>query len=461
MTLKYILASGLLCLLASTALHAQKKVYSLVDLWQKALAHYPSVTAKKNLVEQKEFQRELIKKERLPAINLQAQQSYGAFQGIGGSFFPLPGIYNMTAGKPIDGQPAAASSLYASTMLQWDLIQFGRLRKKLDEANADVALSNAALQSEEIRLREISTRYYFNYLQANALLSIARDDSARLEHLYQLSKAQTAAGLRPGADTMLLKSTFLQAGGAINEQQGLFQTAQLQLAALIGEPPFDLAVDTAFYRNPLHHTIASLPDSLPGHPYLDFLKAKVERAKASLQMIQKDIYPSIGLLAGAGTRGSGLSATGTVDKSLLAPWQTNAGSYLVGIGLTWNLSKLYKNKVQQKIVQSEMEAAHADYEEALLQLTTSYQSALARWTQQVQKLKDARAAYHASIEAYELYLSRYEHGLVSMIELLQLQKTLQEAERYYIQTIAGYWHERINQSVSTGDFTSLLREINP
>lgn len=461
MTIKYLLTSGMLCLLGYTSAYAQNKVYSLEQLWQKTLHNYPSLSAKRKLVDQKEFQKELIAKDRLPGIHMQAQQSYGSFQGIGGAFFPLSGIYNTSTYKTAEGQPNATSNLSVSTVLQWDLIQFGRLRERIKEADAEIALSNAALRGEAMQLQETSTRYYFNVLQAKALHASAKADSARLDHLYQLSRAQAEAGLRPGADTMLVRSTFLQAGGEINEQIGLLETARVQLAALIGEEERNFSIDTTLYSNTLRNTVSASPDSLLVHPYIDYLKAKVDMSKASLKVVQKDVYPTIGLLAGAGVRGSGLTTTGTVDNSLLAPWQTNAGSYLVGIGLTWNLSKLYKNKVQQKIAQTEIDAANADHEEMILQLTTSYKAALARWNQQVQKLKDAHSAYNASKEAYDLYLSRYENGLVSMIELLQLQKTLQEAERYYIQTIAGYWNERINQSVSTGDFTSLLREMNP
>jgi len=461
MTLRYLLTSGMLCLLGYASAYAQNKVYSLEQLWQKTIINYPSLSAKRKLVEQKQLQKELITRDRLPGINMQAQQSYGSFQGIGGAFFPLSGIYNTSAYKTGAGQPRAASNLSVSTVLQWDLIQFGKLRERINEADADIALGNATLAGEVLQLQETGTRYYFNVLQAKALHAMARADSARLEHLYQLSRAQAEAGLRPGADTMLVSSTFLQAGGEINEQQGLLETARIQLAVLIGEEEHNFSIDTTLYHNTLRNTVAASPDSLLVNPYIDFLKAKVDRSKAALRVIQKDVFPTIGLLAGAGVRGSGLTTTGTVDNSLLAPWQSNAGSYLVGIGLTWNLSRLYKNKVQQKIAQTEIDAANADHEEMILQLITSYKTALARWNQQVQKLKDAHSAYNASKEAYDLYLSRYENGLVSMIELLQLQKTLQDAERYYVRAIAGYWNERINQSVSTGDFTSLLREMNP
>ena len=74
---------------------------------------------------------------------------------------------------------------------------------------------------------------------------------------------------------------------------------------------------------------------------------------------------------------------------------------------------------------------------------------------------DAQTALNASQQAYDLYVTRYESGLINLIELLQLQKTLQDAENNYVTATAAYWNELINQSESTGSLSLLLSQINP
>ncbi|WP_423275085.1 TolC family protein, partial [Escherichia coli] len=99
-------------LLHHTVVFAQKRTYTLQKVWQKTLQQYPSLTSKKQLIEEQELKKELIKQQFLPEINIQAQQSYGSVQNVPGSFFPLPGIYTISgSNKPIL-EKTAGSNLY-------------------------------------------------------------------------------------------------------------------------------------------------------------------------------------------------------------------------------------------------------------------------------------------------------------------------------------------------------------
>jgi outer membrane protein TolC len=447
-------------LLISPFIYSQKKIYSLEQVWQKTLHQYPSIFSKKYDIELQELNKDLIKKERLPEVNFQGQQSYGSYQGVSGASFPLSGIYNTSGSKALNGQPQSISNLYGSAVLQWNFLQFGRIKSKLNVADAVIKLSNADLSKEQLRLQSAAAQQYFNALQSAAFLTTSKADVKRLQDLFELSKAQADAGLRPGADTLLIKSNYFQIKGQVNDQQALFETAMLQLAALIDEDAKSFTIDTSIY-NPNKVTDALPPaDSINEHPYLQFLNANILYSNAKLEAVKHQPYPSVGLLAGAGIRGSGINSSGMVNKNFLEPWKNNTGSYLVGIGVTWNLSSLYENKVKQKIAEKEIQSAKSDYDEANLQLKTSYAAAVSRWKQQREKVTDARTALHASQQAYDLYVTRYESGLISLIELLQLQKTLQDAENNYVRATGTYWNELISQSESIGNMSLLLSQIN-
>lgn len=449
-------------LLISPFLYAQKKVYSLEQIWQKTFSQYPSLSSKKFQIERQELNRSLIKKERLPEVNFQAQQSYGSYQGVPGSFFPLAGMYN-TSGidKGLNGQTKSISNLYASALLQWNFLQFGKVKTKLNVADAAIKLSNTALSQEQLQLQIATAQQYFNVLQSNAYLSTAKADVKRLEDLFELSKAQANAGLRPGADTLLVKSNYFQIKGEVNDQQAMLETAMIQLATLISEDVNSFIIDTSIYN--AYKIAAPLPsaDNMNEHPYLQYLEATMFHTKATLETIKRQPYPSIALLAGTGIRGSGINSSGIVNNNFSGPWNNPTGSYLVGVGLTWKLSSLYENKAKQKIADKEIQSAKANYDEGKLQLETSYHSALVRRKLQRQKVMDARTALEASQQAYDLYVTRYENGLINLIELLQLQKTLRDAETNYVKATGAYWNELINQSESTGNLSLLLSQMNP
>jgi outer membrane protein TolC len=461
MTYKLIVLA-LAGLLLTRHVYAQTKVYSLQEVWQKTLQQYPSLSSRKYQIEQQELSKELVKKERLPELNFQGQQTYGSYNGVAGSFFPLSGIYNTSgSNKYLDGQSKTVSNLNTSAVAKWNFIQFGRIKANVNVADAAIQLSRTALSREELRLQTSAARQYFDVLQSNTLLSISKADVQRLEDLFELSKAQADAGLRPGADTLLIKSNYYQIKGVVNEQQALLETAMLLLASLIGEDANSFTIDTSLYN--INNADADLPsaDSINNHPYLQYLKANVFYANASLEAVKRLPYPSAGLLAGAGIRGSGINSAGAVNNSFIEPWKNNAAGYLVGVGVTWNLSSLYQNKVKQKMAENEIQSATSDYEEANLQLNTAYNAAISRWKQQRQKVTDSRTALIASQQAYDLYVTRYESGLINLIELLQLQKTLQDAESSYAKATGAYWNEVINQIETTGNLLLLLSQLTP
>lgn len=449
-----------MCLLINHLLFAQNKVYSLEEVWQKTLHQYPSLSSKKELVERQKLNRELVKLQSLPEVNVQTQQSYGSYKTVPGSFFPLPGLYNTSGSSKNSSNAGNGFNLHASAVLQWNFMQFGRVKKKIKVADAGLQLSKAALLQEEFKLQALSTRYYFALLQSSALLTLFKADAKRLYDLMDLLKAQADAGLLPGADTLLIKSAFLQAKNKINEERALLQSAQLQLAALMGEDADKVLIDTSVYYRFKPDGIL-MNESLQNHPYLQYINAGINYSNAELAAIKKEPYPSVGLLAGTGIRGSGIDPAGNVNKNISAPWNNNVGSYLAGIGITWNLSSLYQNKTRQRIADREISAIKSDYDAAKLQLNTWAASAAAGWKEQHEKVKDAQLAFEASQKAYELYAVRYESGLINLIELLQLQSNLQVAERNYVTAIHSYWNELINQSEAFGNLNLLLSAIHP
>ena len=133
----------------------------------------------------------------------------------------------------------------------------------------------------------------------------------------------------------------------------------------------------------------------------------------------------------------------------------------MGVGLTWGFSSLYQNKTKRAIAERVIASAKADRDAVKIQLNAQYASAIAGWDEQRQKLAAANASFNASKEAYELYEVRYQSGLISLIELLQLQKNLQDAESNYVAAVYGYWNELIQQAETLGNLSLLLTAIQP
>lgn len=440
----------------TTSLVAQKKIYTLEEVWKK-VAVYPSVNSKEEIVKREQALKQLVIKEGFPEVNIQAQQTYGNYASVAGAFFPLPGIYNTSGTKPAN-ELQHGSNMFTSASFQWDILQFGRQRKNIEVADSRIKLSQAAMSEETFRLQILSTRYYFGMLESASLLAHLKGDSKRLSDLLELQRAQVIAGLRPGADSLLILSAYLDAVSRQADQEVVLTTLTEQLSSLIGENSSAVALDTSIYQRFSDGSYLS-GEQRTNHPYLVSLEAAIQQQSAELSAVKREPYPSIGILAGTGIRGSGLGENGEVNKNLSAPWNNNASTYLVGVGVTWNFSSLYKNRQKQNAAFHEVEAAKSDYKAADRQLQASYAAAVASWKEQKIKKQNARLSLHASQQAYDLYTVRYESGLINLIELLQLQKNLRDAEITYVRSVSAFWSSLIQQSESFGDPSLLLTAI--
>ena len=457
MTNKTIVIIALFMLCNNPSGYAQTKKYSIEEVWQKTLSFYPTLTSKKEFIEQQKIRKDLVRKQFSPEVVVQAQQTYGQSQNTPASIFPLPGVYTSTGSSQNLSGVNASSSVFSSAILQWNFIQFGKQKTKLIVADEAINLSIAQLNEEEWKLLSKVTEIYFTVAQSNAALEIARADSKRLSELFELTRAQVNAGLQPGADSLLIKSSLLQSRAKQFEQQAILKETLIQLASFMGEKNHDLSVEDDFYYE--------LFDVFPGnvdiskHPFIQAYNARMKHAEANLALVKKEAYPSIGLVAGAGIKGSGIHPNGSVKGSPDAPWDNASGNYLAGIGATWNFSSLFQNKTKQAIAKHTISSLAADREVVQLELNTQYQSALAGWTEQIKNLKASKDAAEASREAYELYEVRYQSGLINLIELLQLQKSLQDTERNYLHAVNVYWKEILNQAEALGNFNFLLQAI--
>ena len=457
---KQIVPAMVFLLLNTTAVFAQVKMYSLPDVWQNVLQHYPSLIARKEAIKAEELRKELIRHGILPDVAVQAQQSAGSVQAIPGSFFPLPGIYTTTGSNKTPAGQTTGANLNTSALLQWSFLQFGRQKKKLAAADAAINFSKAELKQEEWNLLPAATRLYFGILANEAALDVAKAETRRLSDLLELLQAQAIAGLRPGANTLLLKASLLQSKAKEHDYSAALRTRLVQLGGLMGVGSADIFLDTTVF-NRFSSTSVGTKAALQNHPYLQVLNARIQSAEANKEAVKKDQYPSVSLLGGVGLKGSGIGTDGTINTGLAAPWQNASGTWLAGVGLTWNFSSLYQNKTKTAIADREIAAAKAQRAAGAIQLQAQYAAAVSGWEEQREKLVAANASLAASKEAYGLYTVRYQSGLLSLIELLQLQKNLQEAENNYVMAVAAYWNELVNQADTLGDPFLLLTVIKP
>lgn len=444
----------LACLLFHLTLLAQTK-YDLHQILEKALANYPSLKEKQAKIEGVEISQELLRFDKVPEINFQLQNNYGYNPHGPGSFFSLPGNYN-TGSKGLNGKEPAYASFNSSVMVKWNALQFGKFSSKKRRLLKVGKQIKSEYDRESYYITQAVITEYFQLLGQYAHLRISKKEESILNELYELSIALANDGLRPGADTLLIKSSVLDINNTVRSYEAKSLKSKLKLASFIGEAP-DFAIDTSVFFT---DQFPSLSDpQFKEHPAIQYDRTGIELEKANLNVAAKEAMPTVGVLAASALKGSGIS-TNHPASGLGVPFENINPGYLFGVFMTWNFTDILKTPYKRRISLKDVEAAKARLEQTELDLATSAQISLRNIGARIQNVRDAREALSKSKEAFDLFYTRYENGLINLIELLQLQQSLQLVSRNYISSLQDYWQEIIAYAQSTGNFSPLFELID-
>lgn len=426
-----------------------------------SLHHYPELTAQKAEVKASEYHKKSVKNSYLPQLQLQLQNTHGTYVGGAGAFFPLPGIFNVNNRGVLEQQPDVTTSFYSSAVVDWRLLEFGRRSKEVAIASYQEEAAKSNLRVTQLSVQTTVSRLYLAILYNQANAGWARANANRLQQIMGLSTSMAEAGLKPGADTLLALSAYQQALAESDNWQGKLAASRIRLTELVPLSPDSFQVSAPTYLTAtttpaISQNADPVADS---HPYLEVHHQQVQVAAARQELTERRVFPTLSLLGGVSSRGSGIGADGTVSDSWGAGFDNKSNNYLLGLGLTWNLTSAYNSGPESKEAGQQLEATKAQYDKQALELNTALQAVETSLNEQVKQVSTSRKAVENARKAYELYLSRYENGLISMTELLQLQFLLQQYERANIEAHQQFWSQVLAQAELSGDFTYLSEQF--
>src|SRR5690606_20740374 len=138
-------------------------------------------------------------------------------------------------------------------------------------------------------------------------------------------------------------------------------------------------------------------------------------------------------------------------------FSNSSHNFLVGVGLTWDISNFYTKRIKGESLSKEAESVksiHLNYEQAM-------QAELAAINAKIKQQKEAliklKLGIQQSADAFDMYFLRYESGLIRLSDLLQVQLLVEDAEKNYIEALLEYWKLRVQYSELTEDFDFLFR----
>lgn len=344
----------------------------------------------------------------------------------------LPSVDGSASGRRggNSGDGNVSSGFNASLNASYEIDFWGRNRAAVEAAAANLNASRYDLEALAITTNASVARSWFQLVENQARLQLARDNLAAAEQVLNIVEAR----YRFGADDSLAVSqqralvAQLRANLPALEQQ----TLQLRnsLALLLGQgPDFVPGALPAMTDITVPEPGAGLPSELLNRrPDIRASEQHLLAANANLTAARAALYPSIQLTGSYGAQSSALS---DLVSNPLNPWSLAAG-------LTQPIFDGGRLRAQVEISEASQQEALIGYQRAILDALIDADTALGALQQARRQYQLQQAATAESELAFELAQARYKAGAIDLQNLLDTQRSYFQSQDSLVQQRAAW-----------------------
>lgn len=332
------------------------------------------------------------------------------------------------------------------------LSDFGRRSATVDQAQALLdaanAMHDASLQAAFIN----AAQAYFDTLTAMAALDASREAEKVAKESLMAAEAKYQTGIGALTDQLQARTAYSQARLDQVRAEGEMKNAQGSLASAMGLAPNTSVLlarqdgklpDTSFVK-PVDEL---MEEAKRHHPSLIAAQAELKAAQANANATRAEGRPTVSL-AGEISRSEQLGQPPGVG---LAPGDTTTSGKSIGIQVNIPLFEGFGRsyRVQSALGQAEVKAAElAKTEQRItLEVWKSYQL-LSTETENIKATDDfVRSARESSNVAR----GRYKAGVGNILELLNAQSALANAEQQRIKSVSNWHTARLKLAANMGN----------
>ncbi|WP_298739475.1 TolC family protein [uncultured Chitinophaga sp.] len=448
----------------------QTAVLTLQEALQTGLQRYQSIQAKESYVRAAAENISAVKREYLPDLNLNAQNSYGTINGQNGPFWGYKGWTTGASGQPLPTQNwnAAFGGLYLAN-ISWDLVTFGRQQAKVALAKEQHAANTADLEQERFEHQTRIAGAYLNLLAAQRLRASMEANLRRTEALQRMIVTRALNGLNAGVDSSIANAEVSRARLSLIDAQNYEAAQSNKLAEMMDVPPQSFTLDTFFVaRIPPEMMQPAATDSvLKEQPLLRLYQHRILLTESNRRLISRNVMPRLSLMGVLQTRGSGFAAdygAATADKDHFSqawwdgvhPTRTN---YLLGLNLSWTVTDLLRTHAQVARETHHAAGLKHEYSQVYSRLQHQLQLANEQLHNAVRKYAEAPLGVKAAADAFLQKSTLYENGLSNIADLAQALYNINRAETDRDLAYNGVWQALLYKAAVTGDLNIFLNQL--
>lgn len=339
----------------------------------------------------------------IPDVNIEGNApALGTMGGFSRPGFPTP--YNY----------------FGQTILNWELDIWGRIRRANEAARADLLAREENRRAVVLTLISSVAQSYFDLLQFDNQLDIARNTLSSWEESVVISRAQLDGGLIARQDLDQIEASRASAAVQVTELEKQIAQKENELSVLTGKHP---APVTRGFTLDGQFTLPEIPAGLPSELLQrrpDILQAEqnLKAATARIGAAKAARFPRITLTGFFGFSSPALS-------SLL---QSDSKFGTGGFGIAGPLLNAQTLGFEQRAAEAQARQVLAQYEQTILIAFKEVEDALAAIRTANEQYKARQEQAEALTSALQLAELRYQNGITGYVDVLLAKRKLLDAE---------------------------------
>ena len=352
--------------------------------------------------------------------------------------------------------PALSSAQLATTnmesvSLNWTLYDFGARAAAVRNASALLAAAqsteNATLQSLFVA---VAKDYYAAQAAAGALA--AAEDVERMSgDSAKVASARVEKGIAPISDALQAQTAYTQAVLSRNKAQGTWQAAAGTLASDMDlSPDVPLALpavtegvqpDSAFTES----VGELIEEARSAHPSVLAAQAEVDAAAAKVDQTRAQGLPSISLVSKYSRDNQPASLGLGIPE-----FPATGHEWYVGVQVTIpffeGFTRTYQIRQTQAQLEKQQDALDDARQQVGLEVWNSYQVVQTS----TDSVKDSATLLDIAQRSFTAAQHRYQAGVGNILELLNAQTALANAQQQRVQALADWRAARLRLAGSLG-----------
>lgn len=315
---------------------------------------------------------------------------------------------------------ASPFNYYTLGNLAWEVDLWGRIRRSTEAARADLLSKEENRRAVTIQLVSAVAEAYFNLLQFDLQLDIAKRTLQSWEESVRIAQARLRQGMTSKLDADQFEAERASAAARTAELQRQMVQAENHLSVLLGRRPFSITRGHSLDEQIVPPEVpAGLPSELlQRRPDLLVAERQLAAVTARIGAAKAERFPRITL--------TGLLGVAHPELSLLFTDPSSFGVF--GAGLAAPLLNAQVLGFQQEAVEAQSKEALAQYQQAVLTAFREVEDALIA----VQTARTQRESQHQQVSALQSALKlaelRYKGGLANYLDVLVARRSLFESE---------------------------------